>query len=75
VAVIGVPDREWGESVAAFVRIAPGVERPQESELHSLVREHLAPYKTPRHWRFVEEFPLNASGKILKSELRRDWTP
>ena len=74
VAVIGVPDREWGEQVAAFVRTAPGARRPDEGELNALVREHLAPYKAPRHWRFVEEFPLNASGKILKTELRARWS-
>jgi fatty-acyl-CoA synthase len=74
VAVIGVPDREWGEQVAAFIRTAPGTPRPDEKELHALVREHLASYKTPRHWRFVDEFPLNASGKILKTELRARWT-
>jgi fatty-acyl-CoA synthase len=73
VAVIGVPDREWGEQVAAFIRTAPGAARPDQRELHELVREHLAPYKTPRHWRFVDEFPLNASGKILKTELRAGW--
>ncbi len=73
--MIGVPDREWGEQVAAFIRPAPGARRPDERELlDALVREHLAPYKTPRHWRFVEEFPLNASGKILKTELRARWT-
>ncbi|HEX2464223.1 MAG TPA: AMP-binding protein [Thermoanaerobaculia bacterium] len=73
VAVIGVPDREWGEQVAAFIRAAPGIARPDERELHAHVREHLAHYKTPRHWRFVDEFPLNASGKILKTELRARW--
>jgi fatty-acyl-CoA synthase len=73
VAVIGVPDREWGEQVAAFIRAAPDLPLPEERELHELVRAHLAPYKTPRHWRFVQEFPLNASGKILKTELRARW--
>jgi fatty-acyl-CoA synthase len=72
-AVIGVPDREWGEQVAAFVRTAPGAERPGELDLRDFVRERLAPYKTPRHWRFVDEFPLNASGKVLKGELRARW--
>jgi acyl-CoA synthetase (AMP-forming)/AMP-acid ligase II len=73
VAVIGVPDREWGEQVAAFVRAAPGAPMPDEGELRALVRDRLASYKTPRHWRFVDEFPLNASGKILKTELRARW--
>jgi fatty-acyl-CoA synthase len=68
VAVVGLPDPKWGEQVAAVIRLA-GTERPAEAELFDYVREHLAPYKTPRVWRFVDEFPLNASGKILKTEL------
>ena len=68
VAVVGVPDPQWGEQVAAVLR-SVGPERPREQELFEYVRERLAPYKTPRVWRFVDEFPLNASGKILKTEL------
>ncbi len=68
VAVVGVPDPRWGEQVAAVLR-SVGPERPDEQELFEYVRARLAPYKTPRVWRFVDEFPLNASGKILKSEL------
>ena len=67
-AVIGVPDPKWGEQVAAVIRLA-GDERPSEEDLFDYVRERLAPYKTPRLWRFVDEFPLNASGKILKTDL------
>ncbi|MEA5360538.1 AMP-binding protein [Amycolatopsis sp., V23-08] len=69
VAVVGVPDPEWGEQVAAFVRLAPG-ETADEAELFAHVREKLAPHKTPRIWRFVTEFPLTGSGKIKKHELR-----
>jgi fatty-acyl-CoA synthase len=69
VAVIGVPDEAWGEQVAAFVRAAPG-SRPTEAELAAYCRQRLAPYKTPRHWRFVDDFPLTASGKIQKYRLR-----
>jgi fatty-acyl-CoA synthase len=67
VAVLGVPDDKWGEQVAAFVRL---VSPATEAELVSYVREHLAPFKTPRHWVFVDEFPLTASGKIQKFVLR-----
>jgi fatty-acyl-CoA synthase len=72
VAVVGVPDPHWGEQVAAFVRLRPG-RWPTEQQLFEWVRRHLAPYKTPRHWRFVDVFPLNASGKIRKLELRDRW--
>jgi acyl-CoA synthetase (AMP-forming)/AMP-acid ligase II len=69
VAVVGVPDPEWGEQVAAFVRLAPG-RTTGEAELFAHVRTHLAPHKTPRTWRFVTEFPLTGSGKIKKHVLR-----
>jgi fatty-acyl-CoA synthase len=69
VAVVGVPDPEWGEQVAAFVRPTPGA-RPTEAELREHVRRLLAPYKTPRVWRFVDEFPLTGSGKIQKFVLK-----
>jgi fatty-acyl-CoA synthase len=69
VAVVGIPDERWGETVAAFVRLAPEQE-VTEQELAAYCREHLAPYKTPRLWRFVERFPQTASGKIQKFVLR-----
>ena len=68
-AVVGVPDERWGEAVAAFVRPAPG-QAPTADELFAHCRAHLAPYKTPRHWRFVEQFPQTPSGKIQKFILR-----
>jgi fatty-acyl-CoA synthase len=69
VAVVGVPDERWGEAVAAFVRAAPG-ETVTGDELFAYCREHLAPHKTPRHWTFVDTFPMTASGKIQKFVLR-----
>ena len=72
VAVVGVPDDHWGEVVAAFVRPASGVSLTPE-ELLAHCREQLAPYKTPVRWRFVESFPLTASGKIQKFKLRESF--
>jgi acyl-CoA synthetase (AMP-forming)/AMP-acid ligase II len=72
-AVVGVPDERWGETVAAFIRTAPGRGQPTEEELRAHCREHLAPFKTPLHWVFVEEFPLTPSGKIQKFRLREDF--
>jgi len=69
VAIVGIPDEKWGEQVAAFVRLVGGAQ-PNEAALFGYVRENLAPYKTPRHWRFVDDFPLTASGKIQKYVLR-----
>lgn len=70
VAVIGVPDDRWGEEVAAFIRPVPG-EHVDKAELFAYVREHLAYYKTPRHWFEVDAFPMTGSGKIQKYKLRQ----
>ncbi len=64
------PRRAWGEVVAAFVRPAPGQPAPATEELRAHCREHLAPYKTPVHWVFVDAFPMTLSGKIQKYKLR-----
>src|SRR5439155_92352 len=63
VAVVGVPDDRWGEQVAAFVRLraVEGDDRPDEAALTAFVRERLAPHKAPRHWVFVDDFPLTPS--------------
>ncbi|HKA11802.1 MAG TPA: hypothetical protein VKI99_15190 [Candidatus Dormibacteraeota bacterium] len=69
VAVVGVDDRFWGEEVAAVVRPVAG-EPPAEAELVELCRRHLAHFKVPRHWVFVDSFPLMPSGKVQKHILR-----
>ncbi len=73
--VIGVPDSEWGEVVAAYVRPVPGQPRPAPEELRAHCRERLAPYKTPRHWVFVDAFPMTPFGKIQKFKLRESFSP
>ena len=70
VAVIGLPDQQWGEVVAAFIRLAPGQPTPDPEELRAYCRDRLAPYKTPARWEFVDAFPLTPSGKIQKFKLR-----
>jgi fatty-acyl-CoA synthase len=69
VAVTGVPDAFWGEEVAAFVKLGPGAHATPEL-LSEYAARRLAKHKVPRHWYFLDEFPLNATGKILKTELR-----
>ena len=66
-AVVGIPDEVWGEIPVAFIRLSGGVQ-PTDKELVGFCRRHLAAYKTPRHWRFVMEFPLTAFRK--GSEVR-----
>ncbi|MFC6634323.1 FadD3 family acyl-CoA ligase [Microbulbifer taiwanensis] len=69
-AVIGVPDERMGEVAMAFVVLKPGAELGDE-ELILWCRERMANYKVPRFVRFEKSLPLNASGKILKPELRK----
>jgi fatty-acyl-CoA synthase len=71
-AVVGIPDEKWGEVVAAFVRLAPGQTATEEA-LVAHCRKHLAPYKTPCHWRVVAQFPQTPSGKIQKFVLREQF--
>jgi len=66
--VVGRPDREWGEVIVAFV-VARGA-APPTGELDRLCLEHIARFKRPREYRFVESLPKNHYGKVLKSELR-----
>jgi acyl-CoA synthetase (AMP-forming)/AMP-acid ligase II len=72
VAVIGLPDEEWGESVCAVIAMEPGGEHPADEDLRRHCRVRLAAYKVPSRFEFRAQLPVNASGKILKTELRRD---
>ena len=66
IAVVGTPDPIWGEVVTAFV-VEPA---PGDDALATWARERLAGYKVPRRWLRVPELPRNATGKVLKHELR-----
>jgi fatty-acyl-CoA synthase len=68
VAIVGVPDEEWGERVRAFV--VPRGDGLDEGELIAWARRHLAGPKVPREVRVVGELPKNPTGKVLKRELR-----
>jgi long-chain acyl-CoA synthetase len=69
VAVIGVPDERWGETVMALVIPRDGAV-PAAEELVAFARERLAGYKLPRVVAFVDDLPRTPSGKVLKRELR-----
>ena len=67
-AVVGVPDRFWGEEVAAAIRPS-GSRPPGAAELTELCRARLAAYKVPSRWLFTDSFPLTATGKVRKDVL------
>lgn len=73
VAVVGLPDDKWIEAVSAFVVLRPG-QSVDEATLIALAREHLAPYKLPKKILFVENLPRNTAGKLLKRELRKQYS-
>jgi len=70
VAVVGVPDRRWGEVVTAFVvPVTPG-DGLDAVELRGFARERLAGFKVPTDWVLVDELPRNETGKLLRRSLR-----
>ena len=71
VQVIGVPDKQYGEEIMACVILKPG-ETMTEAELKEYVSSHMAKHKTPRYVDFVDSFPMNAAGKILKYKMREN---
>ena len=72
-AVVGLPDEKWIEAVTAFVVLRPG-QAVEEGTLIALAREHLAPFKLPKKVVFVDTLPRNTAGKLLKRELRKQYS-
>jgi acyl-CoA synthetase (AMP-forming)/AMP-acid ligase II len=68
-AVVGVPDRRWGEVVKAVVVAADPLAPPTDEELKAQVRNRLAHFKVPAIIEFVAELPRNANGKLLRRKL------
>ena len=71
-AVIGVPDEQWGEVGLAIVAVKPG-QAITEAEIHAHCAANLARFKCPRLIRFVDALPRNATGKIHKPTLRKNF--
>jgi acyl-CoA synthetase (AMP-forming)/AMP-acid ligase II len=69
VAVIGVDDEQFGQRLKAFVVLEAGVELGTD-QINAHVKANLASYKTPREVEFLDELPRNATGKVLKRELK-----
>ncbi len=71
VQVIGVPDEKYGEEILAAVILKEG-ETWTEEDAKDFVRSHMARHKVPRYIDFVDAFPTNAAGKVLKYKMRED---
>ena len=71
VQVVGVPDEKYGEEAYAYVIIKEG-EALSEAELRDYCVKNIAKHKVPRYFDFVDSFPMNAAGKILKYKMREE---
>ncbi len=69
VAVVGIPDRRWGEAAVAVIVPTP-TRTPDPPALEAFLRDTMAAFKVPRRWVFVEELPRTASGKVQKHLVR-----
>jgi len=72
VAVFGLPDSKWGESVTAAI-VSDG-DKPSEASLIAFCKEHLPDYRRPKRYIWLNELPRNAYGKVLKRELRQRFS-
>jgi fatty-acyl-CoA synthase len=72
-AVIGIPDPQWGEVGMAIIAIKPGLSLT-EADIHAHCAGNLARFKCPRRIAFVDALPRNATGKIHKPTLRKDFS-
>jgi fatty-acyl-CoA synthase len=71
VQVIGVPDEQYGEEIMACIILKDG-ENITVEEMKKYILDHMAKHKVPRYIDFVDSFPMNAAGKILKYKMRED---
>jgi long-chain acyl-CoA synthetase len=68
-AVVGLPDRDWGERVTAFIVPHKG-RQPDPAAFKSFLKEQLAGFKVPKEYVVVDELPKNNAGKLLKRKIK-----
>jgi len=66
-----VPDEQYGEEIMACIILKEG-ESMTEKEMKGYILDHMARHKVPKYIDFVDSFPMNAAGKILKYKMRED---
>ena len=69
VQVIGIPDERYGEEIVAWIKLHPG-HHADDEQLRAFCKARIAHFKIPRHFRFVDEFPMTVTGKIQKFRMR-----
>ncbi len=72
VVVLGIPDKEKGETPKAYIKLKQNA-KAGPAEIIQFCKERMAAYKSPREITFVDEFPKNHTGKILKRVIREKW--
>ncbi len=73
-AVVGVPDERWGEVGCLYVVPHAEGSLPAETELLTQIGEHLAKFKIPKHVRVIDALPRNGAGKVVKPQLREQFS-
>ncbi len=71
-AVVGIPDKEWGERVTAFIAPKPG-QKVVPEELKAFLKTRLSPFKVPKEYIVLGDLPKSSAGKILKRELKKKY--
>ena len=72
-AVVGLPDKEYGERVTAFIIPQKG-QKPDAAKLKAFLKTRLAGFKVPKEYIVVDELPKNSAGKLLKREIKKQFT-
>jgi long-chain acyl-CoA synthetase len=71
-AVVGLPDKEWGERIAAFIKPKAG-KTIANDKIKAYLKTKLAPFKVPKEYVIVDELPKNPAGKILKRDIKKNY--
>lgn len=69
VAVVGIPDEEWGQKITAFITLSNG-KTPNLEEIREQLKDELVDYKLPKELRILDSFPVTSTGKIKRSSLK-----
>ncbi len=71
-SAVGLPDKEWGERVAAFIKLKPG-QKIAADKIKAYLKTKMAPFKVPKEYIFMDDLPKSPNGKILKREIKRQY--